>query len=224
MLSHDVRPRPRFFIGGPPRYRRMVVLAAVVVVILLGAVAVFWYGRAEPSTGATGDAAETLSDETRVAHHAVDAGGQLPQQALVARLDWSEAKMRRVTTRLVDDGLFDKIRTGRRRSERPNRIPSTSDRPTGRTGASPSGLVLEETPGPRGVCSLTNPPVSVRCRQVSILESQLLSALCWPVRRHPPRRRRLRDETEPGCLGLQTRFRGLPGLRTLKKPSGAVSV
>jgi hypothetical protein len=45
-----------------------------VVVVLPGVVVVFWNRRAEPSTGVTGDTAETLSDEALVAHHVVDTG------------------------------------------------------------------------------------------------------------------------------------------------------
>lgn len=104
--------------NGPPWYQRTLLLLLVLagVVVVLGiAVMYLWYTRSSTSGFEFGVSSreQTKTDEECVEEILADAGGELPQRQLVEETDWSESKVSRVTSRLADDDLIEKIRIGR---------------------------------------------------------------------------------------------------------------
>jgi uncharacterized membrane protein len=103
---------------GPPWYNRLFtitfILATVVLVLAVG-VTYLWYKQTDFTLWPDSDeSADAMTDEEQVMELISAANGQLSQQELVTETNWSEAKVSRVTSRMVEEEDIEKIRIGRR--------------------------------------------------------------------------------------------------------------
>lgn len=141
---------PRVVVGPPSGFLETwvpMIVGGGLLVLLVGG-AVVWYRRREAPVGPLGggdvgggtvadDAAsrdgedsgeappaELLSNEERVIQLLEANGGRMKQQAVVAELDWTEAKTSQVVNGMQDDGEIDVFRIGR---ENVLRLPEEDD-------------------------------------------------------------------------------------------------
>lgn len=109
--------------GGPDRLVVLSIVLLGVTVLLLG-VALFFLWRRQSrgdqfpaERGDTGagqpDESTEVSELDRIRQIDATVDGRLPQQEIVERTDWSEAKVSRVVSGLAEDGQLEKVRIGR---------------------------------------------------------------------------------------------------------------
>jgi len=113
----NIRALFMLFQRGPPWYQRTLIITlglGIVVVLLGGAIAYLWYTKGDHTFSPdSGESADTIADEQRVTKLISAADGQMAQQELITRTDWSEAKVSRVTSRMAEEGDIEKLRIGR---------------------------------------------------------------------------------------------------------------
>ena len=74
-----------------------------------------WYKQTDFTLWPDSDeSTDAMTDEEQVMELISAANGQLSQQELVTETNWSEAKVSRVTSRMVEEEDIEKIRIGRR--------------------------------------------------------------------------------------------------------------
>ena len=106
-------------INGPPWYQQtiLIVIGLIMLVICLTAVVLYLLIKtpnSDPSLSAgSNDTTDELSEYDRIKQLCSASDEKLPQQEVVKRTDWSEAKVSRVISRLVDEGRIQKTRVGR---------------------------------------------------------------------------------------------------------------
>lgn len=106
-------------INGPPWYQQtiLIVIGLIMLVICLTAVVLYLWIKTPnsdpPLSAGSNDTADELSEYDRIKQLCSASDGKLPQQEVVKRTDWSEAKVSRVISRLVDEGRIQKTRIGR---------------------------------------------------------------------------------------------------------------
>lgn len=106
-------------IEGPPWYQQILLFVIGLAILVLGLIAVLlylWIKRPEPDLSFSvnnGDSDDELSEYDRIKQLCSASDGKLPQQEVVKRTDWSEAKVSRIISRLADEGQIEKTRIGR---------------------------------------------------------------------------------------------------------------